>query len=148
MVGLLSILLGAFLPVHVAASTTPPIAIDCSAMSSASFIGPLPLECGRIRAGTHGGQCVEFIQRLLGTFYTFPAFRGIARDIRPSTTTPAIGEAVLLRDGPLGHAALIYAIDGDELVLLESNLNGTSELISWGRRMPINSPTIRGYFAF
>lgn len=94
----------------------------------------------------HGGQCVAWIQQYLSVYYTHPAFRGHARDIVPNTSEPSLGAAVLTTEGE-GHAALIIAIDEDELVLAESNYNG-DERIDVGRRLQIDNPIIRGYFNF
>ncbi len=104
------------------------------------------LACALMRVGRHGGECVEFIQRLYESYYSDPAFRGYAGDIVPNSKIPRVGDAVLTFYGK-HHAVLIAAIEGDELVLLESNLHGDG-IISYGRRISINSANIIGYFHF
>lgn len=96
--------------------------------------------------GIYGGECVAFIQRLYGSFYTDPSFRGWAHDIEPNATDPQIGDAVL-ESGKIGHAALIVDISSSTLKLLESNrkLNG---IISYGRTISRTSPYIRGFYHF
>lgn len=96
--------------------------------------------------GSKGGQCVAWIQNYFGTYYTNPTFRGHARYIKPNATTPTIGAAVLTHEGEY-HTALVIAVDGNEIVLAESNYKG-DERITVGRRLNINSPKIRGYFNF
>lgn len=96
---------------------------------------------------THGGQCVEFIQRYLESYYTHPNFRGVARNIVPNSQEPKVGSAVLTRESKDGHAALIVAIEGDELVLAESNFT-EPEMVSVGRRIKITDERIVGYFNF
>lgn len=96
--------------------------------------------------GKQGGECVAFIQTLLGSFYEDTGFRGYAGDIEPNGTIPEVGEAVLTNAG-IGHTALIIRIEGDELILLESNRKKDG-VIEYGRRLKTNSPIIRGYYKF
>lgn len=144
------ILLG--LPQTVDSTTEPQtglsVHIDCSAMQRPLHIGGMtdPLECAREWDGKHGGECVEFIQRLYGSYYTDPSFRGFAGDIQPNIQTPAVREAVLINDG-VPHAALIYAIEGKTITLVESNQNG-DERVTYGRKIDIDSKNIRGFYAF
>lgn len=99
--------------------------------------------------GTHGGQCVEFVQRYKQSYYTHPEFRGWASNIVPNSLTPKIGDAVLLYEGPHGHAALIADIVDGELILAESNyLKNDLGIIRIGRRVALTSGRIRGYFNF
>ncbi len=98
---------------------------------------------------TRGGQCVEFIQRYFGTFYTHPAFRGAANDIVPNANEPKIGGVVLTNEGQKGHAAIIIEKEGDYLILAESNyLKNKAEIINVGRRLNIHNEHIVGYFNF
>jgi hypothetical protein len=99
-----------------------------------------------IKRGTHGGQCVEFIKEYLQTYTTNPNFRGHARDIIPNSDVPEVGAAVLTNE-PTGHAALVIAIMGDELVLAESNYR-LDERITLGRTLKVGDPRIRGYYTF
>lgn len=104
------------------------------------------LDIQDIKPGTKGGQCVSFIQKYLNTYYTFPGFRGHARDIQPNSYTPSIGAAVLTHEGEY-HTALIIALDGDDMYLAESNYHG-DEIISVGRKLSVKSQKIRGYYTF
>lgn len=47
--------------------------------------------------------------------------RGIAGAIKPSSQEPKIGSVVLLKEGKLGHVAIVEGIEGDTLYLLEAN---------------------------
>lgn len=94
-----------------------------------------------------GGQCLAYIQKLKGCYASDPHFRGYPNKIKPNTTEIKIGNAVLTREGYVGHVALIKDIQGDKIVLLESNFNGT-ETITSNRRLDVNSDLIRGYYSF
>lgn len=103
--------------------------------------------------GTYGGQCVYFVQHFLHQLddcqevncFKKP-FRGSAQDIVPNSTTPAPGEAVLTTEGS-GHVAVVVAVTGMNIVLVESNMNGDG-MVHGGRIMAQDDPRIRGYFDF
>lgn len=97
------------------------------------------------KAGSHGGQCVTFIQNLFKKYNT--EFRGRAVDIQPNEDSPAVGRVVLTNESYVGHVAAILAIEGDYLVLAESNY-GMDEKVTVGRKLDRNSEVIRGYFSF
>ena len=100
--------------------------------------------------GKYGGQCVEFIQRLFKSYYTYPDFRGDARTIIPNAIKPEVGAAVLtVERSSVGHVAIVTAIDEDagELTLADSNY-GQDEIVHIGRKMKIGDLRIRGYFVF
>jgi len=97
--------------------------------------------------GEHGGQCVIFVQRHYDSYYDHPAFRGTAGNIVPNTSVPEVGSAVITNEGPLGHVALIKEIEGDNLILIESNFYG-DERITSGRVLPVDSYKIKGYYNF
>lgn len=97
--------------------------------------------------GTYGGQCLAFIQRLFESYYTHPEFRGMARNIEPNSIEPKVNNVVLTDESKKGHAALIIAIEGDELILAESNY-AKDEIIHVGRRLNIQDEHIVGYFNF
>ena len=94
-----------------------------------------------------GGQCLAYVQKLKGCYESDSHFRGYPNKINPNTTEAKIGNAVLTKEGYVGHVALIKNILGDNLVLLESNFNGT-ETITSNRKLNINSALIRGYYSF
>ena len=99
--------------------------------------------------GKHGGQCVEFIQRLFNSFYTHPEFRGIAGNIQPNSENPKVGDAILLKEGPIGHVALIIEIEKDDIILTESNYSKyNDEIVNVGRRIQKDNERIVGYFTF
>lgn len=97
--------------------------------------------------GTVGGQCVTFIQTLFKSYYTDPDFRGLARNIKPNSDVPEVGSAVLTMESKKGHVALIVAIEGNDLILAESNYS-RDEVVSVGRKLSIESKYIVGYFNF
>lgn len=96
--------------------------------------------------GARGGECVEFIQILYASYFTDPDFRGWAGDIVPNSQVPKVGDAVL-ESGKIGHAAIVTELGDGFVVLIESNrkMNG---VIEYGRRLAIDSPSIRGYYHF
>ncbi len=90
--------------------------------------------------GTYGGECVSWIQKLLG----FPeGFRGNADKIQPNSQTPEIGSVVLFPN----HAALIVGRIADQLILAGSN-NSRDGKIDFGYTVPVNDSRIRGFFVF
>lgn len=93
-----------------------------------------------------GGQCVVFVQNYLST-HGNEEFRGRADQIQPNSDIPEVGSAVLLREGPVGHVAVITKIDEHYLTLIESNLYG-DEMIVEGRQIRRDAEIIRGYFSF
>lgn len=110
----------------------PPVEIVRPAEFSPLFEKLQPL------SGEYGGWCVAWIQHLLG----FPkGFRGDAWTIRPNSFEPEIGSIVLFRI----HAALVIGRIGDQLVLAESNINEDKRIMI-GRTVPVDSPSIRGYW--
>jgi len=94
-----------------------------------------------------GGQCLAYVQKLKGCYESDSHFRGYPNKIKPNTEEAKIGNAVLTREGNVGHVALIKDVQGSELVLLESNYNG-NEMITNNRILSINSDLIRGYYNF
>ena len=112
-------------------------------------------------AGVKVGGCVLFVQYFLHQLddcqyvncETKP-FRGVAGTIRPNTTEPGVGRAVLLREGAEGHAAVVVRIipkgglyPVDRIVLAESNYYGDG--VVWvGRKLWVNDKRIRGYYQF
>lgn len=107
----------------------------------------VPGDFSDIIPGTYGGQCVAWIQRYLKlTPQKYPGFFNNADGIMPKDKTPQVGSAVLTKEG-LYHVALIIDIQGNDLILAESNYKGT-ELLTKGRRLPMNSIKIRGYYNF
>lgn len=140
-------------PAEIAEAPTisKPEAPDCSAMEDPLHVGGFsdPLYCARERAGKLGGECVVFIQRLTGSYYTNPDFRGYAGDIEPNIKEPRVGDVVLENEirGSDAHASLIYAISGDSLTLVESNEYGDG-IVTFGRNLKKDSWRIRGYYRF
>lgn len=94
-----------------------------------------------------GGQCLAYVQNLKGCYESDSHFRGYPNKINPNTIKAKIGDAVLTKEGYVGHVALIKDIQGNELVLLESNFYG-NELITKNRKIDMNSVLIRGYYNF
>ena len=98
--------------------------------------------------GEHGGQCVEFIQRELDTYYSNPTFRGIAGKIEPNAVEPKLLSAVITQESRLGHTALIIDTTDEDLILVESNLIKNDEIIRIGRHLKKDNKLIIGYFNF
>lgn len=94
-----------------------------------------------------GGQCLAYVQKLKGCYESDFHFRGYPNKIKPNTEEVKIGNAVLTREGSVGHVALVKDVQGNELVLLESNYSGNG-MITDDRRLNINSDLIRGYYNF
>lgn len=92
-----------------------------------------------------GGQCLSYIQKLKN-YYT-PEFSGYPNKIKSNTVEPKIGDAVLTKEGYVGHIAFIKDIQGDELILLESNFHSDG-MITDNRKLDVNSSVIRGYYSF
>lgn len=100
------------------------------------------------RDGEYGGECVEFIQIEYKSYYTHPGFRGHASNIKPNSNIPEVGGAILTTEwSGVGHTSIAAEIDGDELILVESNYH-LNKKIKVGRRINIRDPRIRGYFNF
>lgn len=97
--------------------------------------------------GEHGGQCVEFIQRLYNSFYTDPGFRGVAGKIVPNTQEPKMGRAVITSEGSKGHVGLIIGESADTIFICESNYS-LDEKVSCGREIDKSDRRIIGYFDF
>lgn len=85
------------------------------------------------------GQCVGYIR-----YATGKNFSGNAWEIIPNWDTPDIGIVVITTEGP-GHVALITEIQGEELILSESNYYN-DEQVTHGRKLNMNSNVIRGYY--
>jgi hypothetical protein len=92
-----------------------------------------------------GGQCLAYIQRLKN--YRTEEFSGYPNKISPNTTEVKIGNVILTKEGYVGHVALIKDIQGNELILLESNFHSNG-VITDNRRLDINNSIIRGYYSF
>lgn len=92
-----------------------------------------------------GGQCLAYIQRLKD--YRTDEFSGYPSRIQPNAIEAKIGYAVLTTESRVGHIALVKDIQGDELILLESNFSGY-EVITDNRRLNVNDSVIRGYYSF
>lgn len=86
------------------------------------------------------GQCMEFIRRVLKIDPI-----GNAWDITPNRRIPAVGTIILTTEGARYHGALIIKIEGDELILAESNFDN-KETIEVGRRIKKDYNKIRGYY--
>lgn len=97
--------------------------------------------------GQKRGECVEFIQRLLSSYYTHPEFRGVAGTIKPNSFEPEVGSVVLTNEGLLGHAAFIVGVSTSTITVVESNYS-IKNTVEVGRKIPVNSTKITGYFSF
>lgn len=89
------------------------------------------------KTGDYGGTCVAFAKKVTGIGGTW-GYGG--RNLKLSDT-PQIG-AVLVEQG---HVSVIIGIDGNDLILIESNFD-RNERITVGRRIEIGNPLIRGFY--
>jgi hypothetical protein len=67
---------------------------------------------------------------------------GHAYQLQPNSDEPTVGGLILTREGPYGHVAVIYQIDFDSLIIVESNY---VECKITYRRIPLDYKLIRGY---
>lgn len=96
--------------------------------------------------GKFVGECVTFIQDLYGDP---EGFKGSAGVIQPNSKEPAIGSAVLLRESPYGHVALITDIKDTSFVLCESNYGKDHKgRVTCGREISKTYEKIRGFYSF
>jgi len=70
------------------------------------------------------------------------SFNKNAYQLQPNSDKPILKGLVLTREGPYGHVAVIYQIDFDSLIIVESNYVKCK--ITY-RRIPLDYPLIRGY---
>ncbi len=84
-------------------------------------------------------NCVLYVKKLLGITQSL----GVAKNIPVSTKEPFIGAIVITYESVWGHAAIVDDVQGDNLILIESNFEHckTTE----GRKLSIYSPLIKGY---
>lgn len=74
-----------------------------------------------VTEGVGDGQCVSFVQA-----HGFSEYSGNAGTWKRyvNTTNPRAGDVVVLREGPVGHVALIESVSSQSLDLWEQNYEG------------------------
>jgi LysM repeat protein len=84
------------------------------------------------------GQCVPFAREYSGK----PVY-GVAKYIPANSQDPAVGGVMLTSESGYGHVAVVTAINGDTIEIIERNY-----VSGWitKRQIPRNSSVIRGYF--
>lgn len=81
-------------------------------------------------------SCVKFVQSFGVDVH------GHAYQIKPNSDKPIEGGAVLFYGGKYGHIAVIYKVEHDSLIIIESNHIRCKITI---RRIPIDYPLIKGF---
>ena len=97
---------------------------------------------GMITKGA-GPQCVIYVKSKTG--YSEPV--GAARNwpIKKGLG-PVVGAVVVTAESSLGHVAIVADIKDGYLILDESNYK--TGRITYGRKLPIGSPLIKGYYKY
>ena len=123
------ILAGILIPVAIKGenSTVNPKTEDLSlAYIEPYYIPPAKANC----------SCVLFVRSLGVDAY------GSAGSIKPNSTEPFAGGAVLLREGKIGHVAYILDVQKDGIVIMESNFIPCKITF---RFIPFDYGQIKGY---
>lgn len=99
---------------------------------------PKPTHSAYIPVGD--GQCVPFIQS-----HGYGAYRGNAEDwkVYINSDVPVVGGVVVLDESERGHLALILAIVGDKVWIVEQNYEGVG-IVSY-RTIDVGYAKIAGY---
>lgn len=112
--------------------------------------------------GSYGGQCGEFVHKLvlfgsIGNSYAekkrFIQANGIIKyNIEEIGRGYRVGDLVVTSEGTFmgmghGHVAWVIAQDSENIYLLESNFKGDGR-VHYGRKLPKNSPNIYGIGRF
>jgi surface antigen len=69
---------------------------------------------------------------------------GVARNHPINSQTPKVGGIVVLREGKVGHVAVVIGVENGSIILDEANYVHCHR--TTGRTLPLDSPDIRGYF--
>lgn len=85
-------------------------------------------------------QCVVWAKAQVG----FTKSIGNARNWPDLTKIPAVGSVVITRESPLGHAGIVTGIENGDLIISEKNFVPCT--VTHGRRLPVDSPLIIGYW--
>ena len=101
--------------------------------------------------GSAGGQCGTFIHKFIENYpygvNTVEQRKGIVNVQK--TETPKVGDVLLQDYGTTGHSAMVSLVfdgpKGKMVRLTESNY-GKDGLVSNSRTVPVNDPSILGYF--
>ena len=90
--------------------------------------------------GKHGGNCVEFIKKILGLDDSVSL--GNARDMKPNVTEPIVGDLVLFK----GHVGIVIgSYMEEEPILIIAHSNGDwSETVEIFE-IPLSDKTIKGF---
>jgi surface antigen len=89
---------------------------------------------------TLDGYCVSYVQQ-----YGFEAYKGNANEWIKyiNSTEPSIGAVVVLKEGPMGHLALVIDYTGEKVFITEQNYLGRGIVST--RWIDRNYPKIIGY---
>jgi len=101
-----------------------------------------PVSLGMI-LGKSSGYCPAEAQCVAYAKSRGLVISGNAKNIIPNVEYPVVGGGVLLRSGYYGHIAVVERIDGESILISESNWEGCG-IISQ-RTIMLNDPDIRGY---
>lgn len=103
---------------------------------------PIHKPLGKYYKGGKRLQCVVYARQTTG----IDTIKGLARNVPTNSKVPQVGGAVKTAESRAGHIAVVIGIEGSDLILAEANYYNTKNgNITSGRRLPMNSPLIRGY---
>lgn len=103
------------------------------------------VECAYLLEDHRGGQCLTFVKEILDTESWAPEFARYPNAIKPNSSEPEVGAAILFSEGAWGHVGIVFAVGIGNLTVMESNGDGLSEKITL-EQYSIFDPRIRGYF--
>jgi len=86
-------------------------------------------------------SCVLYVKAKIG--YTKSV--GAARNWPTNSNTPSKGAVIVTYESRSGHVGIVSHFD-DTYVYLESEANYSRCKITYGRKLPLNSPLIKGYY--
>lgn len=86
-------------------------------------------------------SCVLYVKAKIG--YTKSV--GAARNFPVNSHTPSVGAVIVTYESRVGHVGIVSHWD-DKYVYLESEANYSRCKITYGRKIPLNSKLIKGYY--
>lgn len=96
---------------------------------------------GKVPTGYSSCSCVSYAKYKTG----FTKSVGAARNWPVNSDKPAVGAVIVTYESSIGHVGIISHWDAS-YVYLESEANYASCQVTYGRKTPIGSPLIKGYW--
>lgn len=96
---------------------------------------------GKVPTGYSSCSCVSYAKYKTG----FTQSIGNARNWPTNSDQPSIGAVIVTYESARGHVGIVSHWDAS-YVYLESEANYASCRMTYGRKIPINSPLIKGYW--